>query len=125
LFLNAGAFTVKSVQLRAHTTQPSGSAINELCNEIDKKFSADLTAGQSHGFIVPASCSYVLKVNIQSGPKKKRDIFLTPDCVVEARVEGAVFSNWWKKNVNWAKGRKPAGAGNTPKDADGSKCEVS
>ncbi len=123
-FINAGVYIANSVQLRAHTTQPDYSAISDYCDGFDKKFSADLKAGQYYVFVVPASCNYVLKVNIKSGPTKKRDVFLVPNCEAQTWVEGSIVGNNWGKSINWMPDTRPDGAGKTPKDDDGNKCTV-
>lgn len=92
---NAGSYTLDWVAVNAHSSQPS-PATHSACSGFDKKLTADVPAGNYDTFIVPASCSYKLKIKILSGNGKDMNIFLTPGCQVIAKVSGSVNSNSWK-----------------------------
>lgn len=92
---NAGAFTLDWVALNAHSSQPS-PATHSSCSGFDKKIKDNVPQANYDTFIIPASCSYKLKIDILSGNSKDLNIFLTPGCRIVAKVSGSVNSNNWK-----------------------------
>lgn len=123
-YANGGAYTVKSVDVHAKSSQET-TPLNPYCEAVDKKFTSNLTVNQYDTFIVPANCTYKLKINIQSGPKKDRDIILTPGCLAQTWTNGNIASSSWKKDISWVDGAKPSGASSTPTDGYGNTCKVS
>lgn len=119
VYANKGGYVVKSVHLTSRSTQPDTGA---SCSGIDVKIGQDLIFGEYHQYVVPASCAYKLKINIAAGPKKDRNLFLTPACVIEAKTDGTTSSNEWHVSYSWIKGKKPDGAPSKPIDAHGHKC---
>ena len=123
-YANGGGYVVKSVDLHAQSSQPGKVQINPYCASVEKKFSSDLALNQYDVFVVPANCLYTLKINIQSGPKKNRDIMLTPGCVAQTWTDGTIASNEWHKDISWSDQAKQAGASGTVQDPAGNKCSV-
>ncbi len=122
-YANGGGYTVKSVDVHAKSSQVM-VPLNPYCEGVEKKFTSNLLLNQYDTFIVPANCTYKLKINIQSGPKKDRDIYLTPGCLAQTWTTGTTVSNSWKKDISWVEGAKPDGAGKTPTDGYGNTCKV-
>ena len=123
-YANGGAYVVKSVDVHAKSSQET-TPLNPYCEEVDKKFTSNLKVNQYDTFIVPANCTYKLKINIESGPKKDRDIILTPGCLAQTWTNGNIYSSSWKKDISWVDGAKPSGASSTPTDGYGNTCKVS
>lgn len=119
----AGAYTASSVQLKAHSSQPDSPVIHAKCPDINKKFTRDTPAGNYDTFIVPASCSYKLKVSIKSGNSKDKNLYLTPGCQVIAKTDGTVTSNSWKTlEISTLSDAVPTNSGGKPVDPAGYKC---
>lgn len=116
---NAGVYVVTSVVLKSKSDQPDSGP---PCSGIDVKFDSDTSLGQYDQFVVPASCAYNLKINIVAGPKKDRNLFLTPACVIKTKTDGTTTSNEWHVSASWIKDKKPEGAPSKPIDSHGHKC---
>ena len=126
---NAGGYVVTSVVLKSKSDQPDAGTPTQdhpdtgsPCSGIDVKFDSDTSLGQYDQFVVPASCAYNLKINIVAGPKKDRNLFLTPACVIKTKTDGTTTSNEWHVSASWIKGKKPEGASSHPLDSHGHKC---
>jgi len=124
-YANAGGYIVKSVDVHAKDSQPSGVQLNPYCTSVAKKFTSNLELNEYDVFIVPANCLYKLKINIQSGPKKDRIIMLTPGCVAQTWTDGTTGSNKWHKDIHWSDEAKKKGASGPVQDPAGNKCSVS
>ena len=92
---NGGSYTLDWVAVNAHSSQES-PATHAACKGFDKKLTANVPAGNYDTFIIPASCSYKLKIKILSGNSKDMNLFLTPGCQIIAKVSGDLGSNSWK-----------------------------
>ena len=126
VYANAGGYTVSSVSLNAKSAQPFGvPPIHESCADVDVKLKADVKLNTYDTFIVPADCLYKLEINIAGGPRKDRDVFLTPGCQAQTYTDGTTQQNSWSKKLKWISGAKPDGASNDPADPLGNKCSVS
>jgi len=123
-YANGGGYVVSWVQVKAKSTQPGNKSINSACASVSKKFDSNVELNEYDTFIVPANCLYKLKINIASGPKKDRDIFLTPGCVAQTWTKGTTGSNSWHYSVNWSDQAKQNGASGDPKDSQGNPCTV-
>lgn len=125
VYANSGGYIVSSVSLNAKGGQPGGVTLHPSCAEVDVKLKANVKRNGYDTFVVPANCLYKLEINISGGPKKQRDVFLTPGCAAAPYTDGTVTENEWHVNVEWMKGVKPAGADDVPVDKEGNKCSVS
>lgn len=123
-YANGGGYVVSWVEVKAKSTQPSGKPVNGACPGVSKKFDSNVELNEYDTFIVPANCLYKLKINIASGPKKDRDIFLTPGCVAQTWTKGTTGSNSWHYDVNWSDQAKQNGASGDPRDSLGNECTV-
>ncbi len=132
VYVNKGGYAVRNIEVaaRGSSHQPTKDpAFNADCMGVEKKLSAEITIGQYDQFVVPASCAYKLSINISGGPKKDKNLWLTPACVIEASTDGTVTSNSWNKiKTSYAPGVKDAAraAGQSlpkdPEDSEGHKC---
>jgi len=118
---NAGGFTLDWVALNAHSSQPSNK--HASCSGFDEKLTRNVPAGNYDTFVVPASCSYKLKIDILSGNSKDQNIFLTPGCQVIAKVSGTTASNSWKTlEISTLSEQVPTDDKGKPVDGLGQKC---
>ncbi len=117
IYANAGAYVVNSV----HLTAESGTETNAACSGLDAHLKADVDEGQYAELIVPATCSYKLKINIEAGSDKSRNIVLTPGCEAFTETNGTTESNEWHNDkVSWINGDP-----GIPIDANGNQCTIS
>ncbi len=123
-YANGGGYVVSWVEVKAKSTQPSSKPVNGVCPGLSKKFDSNVQLNEYDTFIVPANCLYKLKINIASGPKKDRDIFLTPGCVAQTWTKGTTGSNSWHHDISWSDQAKQNGASGDPQDSFGNKCTV-
>ena len=120
---NAGSYTLDWVALNAHTAQSDSGTTHESCAGFDEKLTRDVPAANYDTFVVPASCSYKLKLKILSGNSKDKNIYLTPGCQIIAKVDGTVSSNSWKSlDVSTLSSQVPTNSDGKPIDAAGNKC---
>lgn len=118
---NGGSYTLDWVAVNAHSAQPANA--HNSCAGLDKKLTSNVPAGNYDTFIVPASCSYKLKLKILSGNSKDQNLFLTPGCQIIAKVAGNVGSNSWKTlEISALKSTVPTNADGKPVDGLGQKC---
>ncbi|MBZ6378585.1 hypothetical protein B5C34_12140 [Pacificimonas flava] len=126
VYANAGGYTVTSVSVKAKSSQPfSTPPTHAACAAVNRKLKADVKLNTYDTFVLPADCAYKLQINISGGPKKDRDVFLTPGCLVQAYTDGTTLQNEWHKKIKWMKGSKPEGGDDSPDDPLGNKCSVS
>ena len=118
---NAGSFTLDWVALNAHSAQES-PATHPSCKGFDHKLTKNVPAANYDTFVVPASCSYKLKLDILSGNSKDVNLFLTPGCQIIAKVSGTVNSNSWKTLEISALSDKVTMKDGKPLDPAGYKC---
>lgn len=113
-------YYVDWAEVKAHSSQPDSGTIHEKCSGVDKKLDAAIPPGNYDTFVLPASCSYKLKIKIHSGNAKDMNLFLTPGCKIVTQSKGNTVSNSWKSNeVSWIESSMGTG---TPYDAAGYKC---
>lgn len=118
---NGGAYTLDWVELDAHSSQPSNAP--DTCSDIDQKLTRDVPSGNYDTFVVPASCSYKLKLKILSGNSKDQNLFLTPGCQIIAKVAGTTSSNSWKSlEISALSSQVPTNSDKKPIDGLGQKC---
>jgi hypothetical protein len=118
---NAGAYTLDWVELKAHTAQPDNAHAD--CSGLNKILTRNVPAGNYDTFVVPASCSYKLKLKILSGNSKDKNLFLTPGCQIIAKVAGSVGSNSWKTlEISTLSSTVPTNSDGKPMDGLGQKC---
>lgn len=118
---NGGGYILEWVEVKAHTAQPSNAPSG--CSNVGKKIGEDVDLNQYVTFIVPASCSYKLKLKIKSANQKDKNIYLTPGCQVIAEVKGTATDNTWKSlKVSALNNKVPTTSGGTPIDSLGNKC---
>ena len=118
---NAGSFTLDWVSVNAHSSQPSNA--HDECSGLDKKLTRNVPAGNYDTFVVPASCSYKLKLKILSGNAKDQNLFLTPGCQIVAKVSGDLGSNSWKTlEISSLGSQVPTNSDGKPVDGLGQKC---
>lgn len=128
VYANKGAYIVNPVKLKSKSTQPSGPIISPDCGAIDYVVSKDVLVGQYVTFVVPADCAFNLHINIAAGPKKDRDLFLTPGCQIIASTDGTIASSQWHINKSWTDKAKKQAEDNgvtlpdPPQDNQGYKC---
>lgn len=119
---NGGVYTLDWVSVDAKDTQASAGT-HPACPGIDKKLDRNVPSGNYDTFVVPASCSYKLKLKILSSNKKDKDLYLTPGCQIIAKVDGTVTSNSWKSlKVSTLSNKVPTNSDGTPIDGNGYKC---
>lgn len=122
-YVNEGGYVVNPTKVDAKDSQPSGvQELSASCAGADEKYDADIDLGQYVVFVMPADCAYELKINIEAGNNKSRNIFLTPGCEYIAKTDGTTMSNDWHISVKWIDGKQPAGAPDHPTDKEGNKC---
>lgn len=124
VIINAGVYTITKTHLH-HLSGGQGSDYTAApgCTDTDKEFSNDLPAGNYYTFVVPADCGYTAKVNIKDGPKKDKNILLTPGCLLKVEATGTLFSNKFKvQKAEWTDAAKQAGRSGPVVDAAGRKC---
>ncbi len=118
---NAGSFTLDWVSVNAHSSQPSNA--HDECAGLDKKLTRNVPAANYDTFVVPASCSYKLKLKILSGNAKDLNLFLTPGCQIIAKVSGDLGSNNWKTlEISSLGSQVPTNKDGKPIDGLGQKC---
>lgn len=107
-------------EVKAHSSQPDSGTIHPKCSGVNKKLDVNIPPGNYDTFVLPASCSYKLKIKIKSGNAKDMNLFLTPGCKIVTKTDGTTSSNSWKSNeVTWIENSMGTG---TPYDAAGYKC---
>ena len=120
------SYYVDWAEVKAHSSQPASPAIHSSCAGTDKKLTSTIPPGNYDTFVVPASCSYKLKIKIKAGNAKDMNLFLTPGCQIITSTKGTTSSNSWKSNeVSWVSEdakEKMGGTGSTPYDPVGYKC---
>lgn len=118
---SAGSFTLDWTAVNAHTAQPDNA--HASCAGLDKKLTKNVPAGNYDTYVVPASCSYKLKLKILSGNSKDKNLFLTPGCQIIAKVSGTVGSNSWKTlEISALSSQIPTNSDGKPIDGLGQKC---
>lgn len=118
---NAGVYTLDWVSVDAHSSQPANAP--SACSSINKKLTTDVPAANYDTFVVPASCSYKLKLKILGGNSKDKNLYLTPGCQIIAKVDGTVGSNDWKTlEISTLSSAVPTNSDGKPIDALGNKC---
>ncbi len=128
VYANKGAYVVNPVKLKSKTTQPFGPIISPDCGAIDYVVSKNVAVTEYVTFVVPADCAFNLKINIAAGPKKDRDLFLTPGCQLIASTDGTIVSSSWHIKTSWTdKAKKQAQENGVtlpepPQDNQGYKC---
>ena len=129
VYANAGGYVVTSVVLKSKSDQPDAGTPTQdhpdtgaPCSGIDVKFDSDTNINQYDLYTVPASCAYNLKINIVAGPKKDRNLLLTPGCVITTKTDGTTTSNKWHVSVKWSDEAKKQGKSGTVADSHGHKC---
>ena len=112
------SYYVDWAEVKAHSSQPDSGTIHASCAGVDKKLDSTIPPTNYDTFVLPASCSYKLKIKIKSGNAKDMNLFLTPGCKIVTSTKGTTSSNSWKSNdVSWINGSP-----GTPYDAAGYKC---
>lgn len=112
------SYYVDWAEVSAHSSQPDTDAIHSSCSGVDKRLDATIPPTNYDTFVLPASCSYKLKIKIKSGNAKDMNLFLTPGCKIVTSTKGTTSSNSWKSNdVSWINGSP-----GTPYDSAGYKC---
>ncbi|MEL6860243.1 MAG: hypothetical protein AAGL11_00265 [Pseudomonadota bacterium] len=119
---SAGSFTLDWNSVEARDSQPAGPLTHPKCPGLDKKFDRNVPQGNYNKFTIPASCAYKVKVKILSGNGKDENLYLTPGCIIKARVEGDLGSNKWVLDVSAANNNIPTNSSNKPIDQGGYKC---
>ena len=118
---NGGSYTLDWVAVNAHSSQPANA--HSSCAGFDEKLTRNVPAGNYDTFVVPASCSYKLKLKILSGNKKDMNLFLTPGCQIIAKVSGTANSNSWKSlEISTLSSKVPTNDDGKPIDGLGQKC---
>ena len=119
---SAGSFTLDWNSTEARDSQPAGPLTHPKCPGLDKKFDRNVPQGNYNKFTILASCAYKVKVKILSGNGKDENLYLTPGCIIKARVEGDLGSNKWVLDVSAANNNIPTNSSNKPIDQGGYKC---
>jgi len=100
VYANGGGYVVKSVTLTAKGDNDQDAGFNPECLGIDKKLDANLALGEFDLFVVPTTCKYRLMINIKSGDKERKNVKVTPACVLVTISKGTT------KNDNRIKFKK-------------------
>lgn len=125
VYVNEGAYVVSSVHLSAKDAddEPDGATINPACDGISKNMSDDLDVDQSVSFTAPASCGYKIKIEIEAGNGKDKNVYLTPGCIAEMSTDGTTLNNDWSKvKTSTMSDSVTVNDDGTPVDADGYPC---
>lgn len=118
---NAGGYTLDWVSVNAHSSQPSNAHVS--CAGFDEKLTRNVPSGNYDTFVIPATCSYKLKLKILSGNAKDQNLFLTPGCQIIAKVAGTTGSNSWKTlEISTLSSKVPTDDKGKPIDGLGQKC---
>ncbi len=119
---NAGVCTLDWVSVDAKSSQAS-QGTHPSCSGAGDKLTRDVPAGNYDTFVLPASCSYKIKLKILSGNSKDKNVYLTPGCQIIAKVDGNVGSNSWKTlEISTLSNAVPTNSDGKPIDALGRKC---
>ncbi|GEM_PF-3838100 len=99
-FENGGGYVVSDTRLegRAADAMPRIlSADSETCADLNIHHKGDITLGNAVSFIVPATCTYTLKLKLVLAPDLSSDLVLTPGCKATLKSYGTVFEPKLKK----------------------------
>jgi len=94
-FENGGGYVVTDTQLRGSAVSDTPrilSADAAECARIDVHHKGAITLGNAVSFIVPATCSFTLKLKLALAPDLSEDLTLTPGCKVTMRSYGTAFA---------------------------------
>lgn len=88
---NGGAYVVNKVIVNARAEQQWDN--NPNCSGFEVSKDSNLKLGEYGVFVVPAPCSYKLKIKINAGDNKDTHVFVSPGCQFALTSEGQTLTN--------------------------------